>query len=69
MAPANCISLGILAIYLAGFFWGTIEAARAAGQSVWLFGKASGSTDVTLSTLRTLNGSTGCRPAWGLFLN
>ncbi|WP_294930628.1 isoprenylcysteine carboxylmethyltransferase family protein [uncultured Paracoccus sp.] len=44
MAPANCISLGILAIYLAGFFWGTIEAARAAGQSVWLFGKASGTS-------------------------
>ncbi|KRW97159.1 isoprenylcysteine carboxylmethyltransferase family protein [Paracoccus sp. MKU1] len=42
MESADWIALGILAIYLAGFFWGTTEAARAAGRPVWLFGMASG---------------------------
>ncbi len=39
---AGWISLGIGAMYLAFFAWGTAEAARVAGRPVWLFGQARG---------------------------
>lgn len=36
------IALGIVALYLTFFAWGTVEAARVAGRPVWLFGRACG---------------------------
>lgn len=42
MGEAGWIALGIIAAYLALFFLGTTEAARASDRPVWLFGRASG---------------------------
>jgi len=35
-------ALAVLAAYLLLFFWGGVEAARAAGRPIWLFGAAKG---------------------------
>lgn len=51
--------LGLLALYLAAFFWGGSLAARAAGRSVWLFGLAKG---------RDRLAAFGFRAAFGLAL-
>lgn len=42
LGQAGWIGLGIIVTYLACFGRGTTQAARAAGRSVWLFGKARG---------------------------
>ena len=41
--PFGWAGLGVLAIYLAAFFWGGTLATRAAGRSIWLFDQAKGS--------------------------
>ena len=42
LGQAGWIGLGVVAMYLTAFAWGTAEAARAAGRPVWLFGRARG---------------------------
>lgn len=42
LGETGWISLGIVALYLTFFAWGTAEAARVAGQPVWLFGRTRG---------------------------
>lgn len=42
MHPVSLATLLVLLLYLAAFFAGSTLAARAAGQSVWLFGTARG---------------------------
>lgn len=42
MTIAGGLALATGALYLVLFFWGTAEAARAAGRPVWLFGTATG---------------------------
>jgi protein-S-isoprenylcysteine O-methyltransferase Ste14 len=39
---AGWIGIGIMALYLGAFAWGTVKAARVAGRPVWLFGRAHG---------------------------
>lgn len=46
LGQAGWIGLGIMAMYLGAFAWGTAEAARVAGQPVWLFGRARGTERV-----------------------
>lgn len=53
MGSAGWIGFGILATYLAGFSWGTAEAARAEGRPVWLFGRASGVARLAAFGFRT----------------
>lgn len=40
--PFGWAGLGVLALYLAAFFWGGTLVARAAGRPVWLFSQAKG---------------------------
>src|SRR5690606_35545403 len=42
LSPFGWSALAVLALYLALFFWGGVLAARAAGRSIWLFGRATG---------------------------
>jgi protein-S-isoprenylcysteine O-methyltransferase Ste14 len=42
ISPFGVGALAVLLLYLALFFWGGAMAARAAGRSIWLFGRASG---------------------------
>ncbi len=42
LGQAGWICLGIMAIYLMAFAWGTAEAGHATGRAVWLFGRARG---------------------------
>ncbi|MDQ1901949.1 MULTISPECIES: isoprenylcysteine carboxylmethyltransferase family protein [unclassified Paracoccus (in: a-proteobacteria)] len=42
LGETGWIALGIMALYLTFFAWGTIEAARAARRPIWLFGRARG---------------------------
>jgi protein-S-isoprenylcysteine O-methyltransferase Ste14 len=42
MAALEIASVGLLALYLAGFFGLTVLASRAAGRPVWLLGEAQG---------------------------
>lgn len=42
LAETGWIALGIVALYLTFFAWGTVEAARVVERKVWLFGRARG---------------------------
>ena len=42
LTPFGWAGLAVLALYLAAFFWAGALAARAAGRSIWLFGRATG---------------------------
>jgi protein-S-isoprenylcysteine O-methyltransferase Ste14 len=42
LGQTGWIALGIMALYLAFFAWGTMEAARVAKRPVWLFGRTRG---------------------------
>ena len=42
LSPLQIASLLVLVLYLVAFFAGSALAARAAGQSIWLFGTATG---------------------------